>query len=113
MERRTITRDDVRHALAHYVDALERYGIDAGGRVGMDEGSPTYGRAWRVYVIPEGQSGHHNPPVGEDYIGWTRAEAYSTLTQRTRTMHDMAQLLKLEHHETRQDRVNTSLEASL
>jgi hypothetical protein len=109
MER--ITPADVRHALAHYVDTLERYGIDPGGRVGMDEGSPTYGRAWRLYVIPEGQSGHTNPPVGSDYLGWSRAEAYAALTTRTRTMHDMAHALKLERHETTQDRVNASLEA--
>jgi len=111
MER--ITVRDVRAAVAHYIDTLEHYGIPAGGRVGLDVGSPTYGRAWRLHVIPEGQTGHHAPPIGPDYLGWTAREAHDNLTTRTRTMHDMAQALSLPRHETTRDRVEASLAADV
>ena len=108
MER--ITVRDVRAALANYVDTCERYGIDQGGRVGMDVGSATYGRGWRVYVVPAGETGHHTPRIGGDYLGWSAREAYESLTTRTRTMHDMAQALSLPRYETTRDRVESSLE---
>jgi hypothetical protein len=114
-----ITTADVRHALSHYVDACERYGISYDGIIVLDQGSKTYGRAWRVYrtmwMGEDGKfcTGHANPPIGSDYIGATAREAYENLTTRTRTMHDMAQALSLPRHETALDRAYESLSRDL
>lgn len=104
-----ITTADVRYAFACYVDTLERYGIGYDGTIGLSVGSPTYGIAWRIYLIPTGQSYHANPPIGSDYLGSTAREAHASLTARTRTIHDMAATLGLPRFETRQDRVNEAL----
>lgn len=91
-----ITIKDVRPALERYAEACKDAGlIPEGMRIGMDEGSQTYGRAWRVYLtgimvkdenghptFPKG-SGFFNPPVGDDYLGWTAAEALAALQDRT------------------------------
>lgn len=47
----------------------------------LDEGSKTYGRAWRLHHVPAGQSGHHNVPghTGSGYLGMTAREAYEAL----------------------------------
>jgi hypothetical protein len=114
----------MRHALSHYVDTMERYGIHyvtrrddtpstaSDGRIGLQIGSPTYGRGWRVYRIPTGQSGHSAPPIGSDYLGSTAREAHHTLMERVRTMHDMAAALNLPKHETGLDRSLAALEAA-
>lgn len=104
-----ITAGDVRSALAHYVDAMERYGITYDGTIGLQVGSKTYGIGWRVYRVPTGETGHWDPPIGSDFLGMTAREAYETLTNRTRVMHDMAQALGLPRHETTLDRVHASL----
>lgn len=45
-----------------------------GERVVMEEGSPTYGRAFRLHLTKPGESGYFNSPfVG--YLGATKAEA--------------------------------------
>lgn len=106
-----ITTRDVRYAFACHVDALERYGIAYDGKLGLDVGSPTYGRAWRIYRMPTGTRAHHDPPIGSDYLGATAREAHASLTTRTRALHDMAAAVGLPRHETTQDRVNASLEA--
>lgn len=91
-----ITITDVRPALARYAEACKEAGlIPEGMHVGLAEGSQTYGRAWRVYLtgdmvrdekgqptFPKG-SGHNRPPVGDDYLGWTAAEALAALQERT------------------------------
>lgn len=94
--RKRITITDVRPALARYAEACKEAGlIPEGMQVGLQEGSQTYGRAWRVYLtgimvrdaegrptFPKG-SGHNRPPVGDDYLGWTAAEALASLQDRT------------------------------
>lgn len=107
MER--ITRGDLESALLHHVDALERYGVNYDGRLVLDHGSKTYGRAYRLNRIPTGETGHWQPPIGSDYLGMTAREAYDNLTTRTRAIHDMAQLLGLPRHETTLDRTEESL----
>lgn len=91
-----ITIKDVRPALERYAEACKGAGlIPEGMRIGLQEGSQTYGRAWRVFLtgimvkdengnptFPKG-SGHSRPPVGDDYLGWTAAEAHAALWNRT------------------------------
>jgi hypothetical protein len=44
----------------------------------MQEGSPTYGRAFRLYFVgPHGA--HYNTTPFSEYLGWTRAEAEDKL----------------------------------
>lgn len=85
-----ITSADLQRALAAHVDCLARVGITYDGRLGIDEGSKTYGRAYRLYRVPSGESGHWNPPIGSDYLGMTAREAYETLTARTRIIYETA-----------------------
>lgn len=98
MER--ITRKDLDNALAAHVDCLARVGITYDGRLDLDIGSLTYGRAYRLYrtgaARPDGTtcSGHYSPPVGDDYLGMTAREAYETLTARTRAIYDTAWALE-------------------
>lgn len=91
-----ITIKDVRPALERYAEACKEAGlIPEGMHVILQEGSQTYGRAWRVYLtgimvpdengqptFPKG-SGYSRPPVGDDYLGWTAAEALAALRDRT------------------------------
>lgn len=98
-----ITAQDLRDALAAHVETLERCGITYGGRLEIDEGSKTYGRAFRLYRTGypvrdlDGSerltTGHANPPIGSDFLGMTKREAYETLTARTRTIADVADAL--------------------
>jgi len=91
-----ITIKDVRPALENYAEACKEAGlVPEGMHVILQEGSQTYGRAWRVYLTgdmvkdaegrstwPKG-SGYSRPPVGDDYLGWTAAEAHAALWNRT------------------------------
>ncbi len=47
----------------------------------LQQGSPTNGRAWRLFAI--GEAGSHGRPLpgfdGLGYLGWTRREAYCAL----------------------------------
>ena len=98
-----ITNRDLEAMLGRYVRACEAHGlIPEGYRVGLDHGSKTYGRAFRVYLQgspvhnedggydwPNG-SGHHNPPAGGDFLGMTKREAYDRLADRARVLEDVA-----------------------
>jgi len=89
-------------ALARYVRACDRLDlIPEGMRVGLDHGSKTYGRAFRVYLTgvqaadgsyPLG-SGHGAPPAGDDCVGMTSQAAFDTLVDRARTLEDVAYFL--------------------
>jgi hypothetical protein len=112
---------DLKCALDAHIECLARCGITYDGRLGLDEGSKLYGRAFRLYrtgyMIPcdcrpgytnlltgvctvcndAGQrptTGHARPPVGDDYLGMTKSEAYETLTARTRAIYDTAAAVK-------------------
>lgn len=91
MER--ITNEDLRIMLERYQRALDSLGIELGEgeRIGLDHGSKTYGRAFRLFLTGvDGGTGHHNPPVGDDFLGMTKREAFETLAERCRTMEDVA-----------------------
>jgi hypothetical protein len=98
----TITTKDLAAVLARYVRACERFDlIPEGMRVGLDHGSKTYGRAFRVYLTgiqaedgsyPQG-SGHGRPPAGDDFLGMTKREAFRALADRARALEDVAYAL--------------------
>lgn len=46
--------------------------------LGIQEGSQTYGRAFRLYYVHPVTGGHYQTQVPE-YLGWTRSEAELTL----------------------------------
>jgi hypothetical protein len=136
------TMTDLKCALDAHIECLARCGITYDGRLGLDEGSKLYGRAFRLYLTDKldrcqtrrfrdadtGEtyryaadvpgtldrsfawdhdgceecqgtrqsrcSGHYNPPVGDDFLGMTKTEAYETLTARTRAIYDTAAAVK-------------------
>lgn len=93
-----ITNRDLAGMLERYKRALDSLGITLaeGERLEMSEGSKTYGIAFRLYTtgVPgihgEGGTGHGRPPVGDDFLGMTKREAYDMLAERCRTMEDVA-----------------------
>ena len=94
-----ITIKHVRFALETYASACKEAGlIPEGTHVHLEEGSQTYGRAWRVCLTgdmvrdekghptyPKG-SGCNRPPCGDDYLGWSAAEARTALLDRAQGM---------------------------
>lgn len=65
-----------------------------GYRLGLDYGSKTYGRAFRLFEIntdktQPGWSGHYAPLIGSDYLGMTKAEAFETLSTMRRVLVDL------------------------
>ena len=49
----------------------------------LQKGSPTYGNAWRIFATGGSyyQSGHYDPlHLTLGYLGWTRSEAWQTLS---------------------------------
>jgi hypothetical protein len=100
-----VTLENVRRQARRYVELCEELGaIPAGFHVGLDEGSVTYGRAFRLFVsgdavlTPEGGigypngSGHGRPPFGSDFLGMTRAAAYEALLNRCDVLSDVLYL---------------------
>lgn len=93
-----ITDNDLDIMLARYARALDglRITLNDGERIGLDHGSKTYGRAFRLFVTGEYRedgtrcTGHSRPPVGDDYLGMTKREAFDTLADRCRVMEDVA-----------------------
>lgn len=106
-----ITTADLDRALTAHRDCLDACGITYEGRLGLDHGSATYGRAFRLYrtAYPypcqerrddhtdcprcagtgtETCSGHARPPIGDDYLGMTKREAYDELVHRTGLIYD-------------------------
>lgn len=91
----TITTVDVERMAARYIAACERLGlIPEGARVSIDIGSKTNGIAFRVFTIIPPGSGHHHPPAGGDFLGFTKREAYERLADRSRTLEDAAYTLE-------------------
>lgn len=104
------TIDDVRLAFKRFDCACHKWGLIPGGcHLVLSEGSKTYGNAYRVNLTgdrveeavpdPNGKpthypngSGHWNPPIGADFLGMTKAEAYNELHSRARVLEDLARL---------------------
>jgi len=98
------TRADVERALTSYAETIDRAGELGlrlkrdGARLVLEQGSKTYGRAWRLYetgfvnyyVDQEGPStGYSRPIVGSEYLGMTAREAYEAITTRHRVVADV------------------------
>ena len=64
-----------------YADTLGIIDHSRGERLGLDQGSATYGRAWRIFSTGlDGNTGHGDPfHLGSGYLGWSKAEAHLTL----------------------------------
>jgi hypothetical protein len=90
----TTTAKDVREAFAALVNASRAIGFShtvtvyendrredvtlTADDLRLQEGSPTYGQAFRLYLLgPYGA--HYTPGELPEYLGWTRAEAERTL----------------------------------
>ena len=110
-----ITIEDVRRAFKAHVECLEACGIVYDGRLVLSEGSKYYGNAYQINLTDKMDrcqarpwndptnhggcaacggsgmarcSGHYRPPVGDDFLGMTKREAFETLTARTRAIYD-------------------------
>lgn len=93
-----ITRAQLDSAFARHERLCREAGlIPEGMHMHLEEGSPLYGRAWRVCLTgdrvetpsgpiwPKG-SGCYNPPVGDSYLGQTTREAFEALWTRSAGM---------------------------
>lgn len=85
-----ITSADLTAALAAHVNALAAAHITYDGRLILDHGSRTYGRAYRLYRIPSASTDQHEPPIGSSFLGHTAREAYDRLQDRTTVLFDVA-----------------------
>ena len=84
-----ITQEDVDKQFERLNREIQRWGLLHGSeRLGMENGSKTNGRAYRLFVMISASSGHYRPPVGEDFLGVTLREAYNELASRSRTLED-------------------------
>ena len=80
----TTSTQDVHNVFARHENLMRRFGLIAPDeRLILSEGSPTYGRAWRLN-LGKGYSGaHYNLPYGfEEYLGWSKREAFHELASR-------------------------------
>lgn len=89
-----ITRKNLEGTFASYVDTLRRYGLHPDGKLVLSIGSKTYGRAYRINLVPPGESGHYRPGIGDDFLGMTTREAWETLADRRRIVADVVQILE-------------------
>jgi hypothetical protein len=93
-----ITNQDLDNMLSHYQNAVDALGmLKDGYHIVLSHGSATDGRAFRInltgdavkvgdrWTYPNG-SGHDYPPTGDDFLGFTKRDAYTTLNQITRTL---------------------------
>ena len=83
-----VSARDVENAVGRLADELIRVGIPVGRGLSLQKGSPTYGRAWRLYKISSEHGGQESFDFidGGGYIGWTAREAYMTVTGLTNGM---------------------------
>lgn len=88
---------EVRSLAEHVADELKRVGIiPKDSTVTLQTGSPTYGRAWRLFYSPSGTTGLHTIPhpllnagwPGGGYLGWSKSEAADRLRDVAYTLTD-------------------------
>lgn len=107
------TVKDVRCIFEQYAELVKEYGlVRPGYNLTLDEGSKTYGRAYRVYEVADRSlwgkkgnasdwsgeygSGHYEPTIGYSYLGMTAREAHEAIAERKRMIYDIVRALKLE-----------------
>jgi hypothetical protein len=71
-------------AIARYIheESLELGLMPKSWQTHIQEGSPTYGRGWRIAAVCPKTGAHFNHPAtasGGDYLGWSRTEANGQL----------------------------------
>jgi hypothetical protein len=91
-----ITQRDLAVALRRYDKAARNLGLIPNGmHLYLQHGSKTNGIAYRVNLVwdqdrqAQEDSGHHRPPMGDDYLGMTAREAYNALYGRAVTAEDI------------------------
>lgn len=59
----------------------------------IDQGSPTYGRAWRLHSARAIGGGHHDGPffLGSGFLGSTTREAYAAIRGMVRALEAVAE----------------------
>lgn len=76
------TSKDLRRQLI-IIDAVRKaLNIDLDLAYGLEEGSKTYGRTFKLYGLKEGSTGHYSVSLtggGFGSIGWTKNEAFGIL----------------------------------
>lgn len=67
--------------ISNYADTLGIIDQSRGERIGLDEGSATYGRAFRLFSTgKDGHTGHGDPfHLGSGFLGMTKSEAWLSL----------------------------------
>lgn len=92
------TAKDVERVLEAYREVLDRAPwqmIRPGARLVLEQGSKTYGRAWRLYETGhvdhtgEVTTGYYRPTIGDDFLGMTAREARAALSTRLRVVADV------------------------
>lgn len=77
------TKRDTRAIVEHIHNLTMHAGLmPKTWRTHVDEGSPTYGRAWRIAAVCPKTGAHHRHPAASstgDYLGWSRSEANRSL----------------------------------
>jgi len=86
----TITNEHLDGALNRYAAACERLGLTDGRTIVLSHGSKANGIAYRVNLRATEGSGHHNPPAGDDFLGFTKRDAFEKLADRARVLEDVA-----------------------
>ena len=86
---------EVRRLADRLEDLARRLGVlDADDVLVLDQGSPTYGRAWRLHSMAKaGTGGHHDGPffLGSGYLGETTREAWAALRGMVRALEAVAE----------------------
>lgn len=84
-----ITMDDLNAQLALYGLLLRELGIDSEG-IALIEGSKKYGNSFKLVRIVEGGGHSDVPGAYNGFLGWTKREAYMTMSAITRTLGDVS-----------------------
>lgn len=76
--------------------------IPDSARVHVEQGSQTYGRAWRLAIIRDANGAHYNAPGIDDYLGWSGAEARRSCGFILQTLQAVRRLREQDMHTLRQ-----------
>ena len=89
------TTEDVQNAHRWFCQAASAVGHDV-SHWRMDAGSPTYGRAWRTYVLDPTTGAHHTCPVfgSYGYVGFSKSEAVHALRAARAGLESAADMMR-------------------
>ena len=89
-----ITSEMLTGVLNRLARTAERVGFPDTDRWVVEEGAPSAGRAWRLFVRDTETHGLRSHPMtlSEGWIGNTRREAYEALGHMARTLEAVAEL---------------------